>query len=99
MGKCFYTSENSLRSTCHLIFSDLVGNACDNNIDRDFDGIQDDRDNCVSVPNADQLDTDGDGKGDVCDSDIDNDGIPNERDNCRYIPVSFLQPRILRNVS
>lgn len=67
----------------------MVGNACDNNIDRDFDGIQDDRDNCVSIPNADQLDTDGDGQGDICDGDIDNDGIPNERDNCRYIPVRF----------
>lgn len=67
----------------------MVGNACDNNIDRDFDGIQDDRDNCVSIPNADQHDTDGDGQGDICDGDIDNDGIPNERDNCRYIPVRF----------
>lgn len=69
----------------------MVGNACDNNIDRDFDGIQDDRDNCVAIPNADQLDTDGDGLGDVCDGDIDNDGILNERDNCRYIPVRFFQ--------
>lgn len=35
-----------------------MGDACDNNMDRDFDGIQDNRDNCPDVPNADQVDTD-----------------------------------------
>lgn len=74
------------------IQSDLVGDACDNNIDRDSDGIQDNRDNCVLIPNADQVDTDGDGRGDVCDADIDNDGIPNERDNCPFVVV-----RLFRN--
>ncbi len=29
-----------------------------------------------------QLDSDGDGKSDICDPDIDNDGIPNSSDNC-----------------
>lgn len=47
--------------------SDLIGDACDNNRDRDSDGIQDNRDNCIDVANADQTDTDEDGLGDACD--------------------------------
>jgi hypothetical protein len=35
--------------------------------DRDGDGVSDLHDNCVDVPNANQLDADGDRLGDVCD--------------------------------
>lgn len=35
--------------------------------DRDRDGIPDRTDNCKKVPNPDQADRDGDGKGDACD--------------------------------
>ena len=37
----------------------------------DGDGVPDDSDNCVSVPNSDQLDTDGDGTGDELKTAID----------------------------
>ena len=51
--------------------------------DRDGDGIPDIHDTCVNIPNPDQLDLDGDGRGDVCDDDIDGDGLVNGADNCR----------------
>jgi len=43
--------------------------------DADMDGIPDSTDNCPSVSNADQLNTDGDGMGNACDEDDDNDGV------------------------
>lgn len=39
-------------------------------VDTDADGVLDDVDNCVNVPNADQADADDDGEGDACDEDI-----------------------------
>lgn len=53
--------------------------------DTDGDGIDDDVDNCPSVSNPDQADSDGNGIGDACEgstADLDGDGIPDNIDNC-----------------
>ena len=54
--------------------------------DADADGVEDGRDNCRGLPNADQADADGDGQGDVCDPDDDNDSAPDAADNCPRVP-------------
>ena len=57
--------------------------------DLDQDGVLDqdplNPDNCVSVFNQDQVDTDADGQGDACDSDDDNDGVVDAQDNCASV--------------
>ena len=50
-------------------------------IDGDNDTIPRFHDNCPTLRNKGQTDSDGDGTGDICDDDYDNDGIPDNRDN------------------
>ena len=47
-------------------------------IDTDSDGVPDNIDNCPDDMNSDQLNTDGDWWGDVCDDDDDNDGLSDD---------------------
>jgi Thrombospondin type 3 repeat len=56
--------------------------------DRDGDGINDEIDNCPGVDSVDQLDTDADGIGDVCDPDLDGDGVDDRSDNCQSVANS-----------
>ncbi|MDC0465099.1 thrombospondin type 3 repeat-containing protein, partial [Pseudomonadales bacterium] len=52
----------------------------DSNFDTDEDGIVDADDNCPRDANEDQLDGDGDGRGNLCDADDDDDGYLDDSD-------------------
>ncbi len=56
--------------------------------DTDSDGVEDTFDNCVAMPNADQVDLNGNGRGDACD-DFDRDGVMNTKDNCINFPNQY----------
>jgi uncharacterized repeat protein (TIGR01451 family) len=53
--------------------------------DADGDGVALGGDNCPTVFNPDQTDTDQDGTGDACDTDDDGDGVDDAQDNCLLI--------------
>ncbi len=50
--------------------------------DADGDGVADATDNCPSVANANQTNTDSDAQGDACDQDDDNDTVNDSTDAC-----------------
>ncbi|MEM7082392.1 MAG: M14 family zinc carboxypeptidase [Pseudomonadota bacterium] len=54
-----------------------AGAQCVTAVDTDGDGVLDDQDNCTQISNASQLDVDGDGYGNACDTDFNNDNITN----------------------
>ena len=82
--------KSTLASTQHY---SLVSNAIPVCIDTDGDGYGDPGhpendcpdDNCPTVYNPDQVDTDGDSVGDACDDDDDDDGVPDVTDNCPLV--------------
>lgn len=53
-------------------------------VDDDGDGVLNHLDNCPATSNAGQVDTDGDGYGNACDSDLDNNGRVNQTDLTQF---------------
>lgn len=68
-----------------VVIDDFMVAGVQDDDDDDNDGVLDVDDNCPLLANANQLDTDGDGIGNVCDADDDNDGIMDVDDNCPLI--------------
>jgi len=67
----------------------LYSKSCSNSLDTDKDGVPDGVDNCPTTLNPDQLDTNNNGVGDVCDRsmlDMDGDGVADDIDNCIATP-------------
>ena len=84
-GASFEIDPGSRSNTLLDTDGDTIANCTDPDIDGD--GIMNGADNCRVIPNADQLDTDGNGRGDACDPfDLDNDGVWNINDNCPQTP-------------
>ena len=52
--------------------------------DQDNDGVFDAIDNCPSISNSNQLNSDSDDNGNACDNDDDNDGDNDGNDNCPF---------------
>ena len=72
-------SNNVLEAVVTIIEGNGSGDDADN------DGVNDGTDNCPSISNPEQVDADGDGNGDACDSDDDNDDVADSDDNCPLI--------------
>jgi hypothetical protein len=76
-------AEPASASTCAAVGETTVLDPTPDDLDDDC--VTDTRDNCPGVSNADQIDSDADGRGDRCDGDDDNDGLADPDDNCRTV--------------
>ena len=85
-GACTNGKSCAVHADCLSGFCNPTSLVCMAEPDSDSDGLGDLTDNCPSIPNQTQLNTDGaaDG-GDACDTDDDNDTILDTDDNCALI--------------
>ncbi len=86
-GQTIYLLVDSYSRNVTSSFT-LLAQCSPEDFDIDFDGVTDPNDNCPTTPNPDQVDTDSDGLGDICDPDDDNDGIDDESD-CAPLDASI----------
>jgi hypothetical protein len=77
-GMRFYGVWNQANSLTGATAAEYASG--DIGIDTDDDTILDPDDNCPLVPNTNQMDTDNDDIGNVCDDDVDGDGATNDID-------------------
>lgn len=87
------TFDRTLRALAAslLLVAPLAAAAQLPDADSDNDGIPDEIDNCVLVPNAPpaDCDTDQDGYGNACDGDFDNNGVVNSYDFADYFAPDY----------
>ncbi len=74
------TTDGLCQECTGLTAPNVATGMCD--ADSDSDGVFDTNDNCPTVANADQTNTDGDSQGNACDDDDDNDGVADAMDAC-----------------
>ena len=75
------TSDEMDRTLYNLLLTlTIIGGTVVYAADGDGDGVEDFADNCVTVANTNQLDTDSDGFGDTCDVDDDDDEVSDEQE-------------------
>lgn len=74
------TNESDITIPVSQIEGLIIDNDAANGSDSDNDGVLDAVDNCPATANTDQADLDGDGIGDLCDTDDDGDGVPDTED-------------------
>ena len=60
--------------------ADVFPNDASETVDSDSDSVGDNSDNCPNIANTEQLNTDGDLLGNMCDDDDDNDGLNDQYD-------------------
>ncbi|MEO7385352.1 MAG: dockerin type I domain-containing protein [Gammaproteobacteria bacterium] len=76
LGTTPCASDPALADASYFVFAPSV--------DTDSDGVVDALDNCRTLPNATQVDSDGDGFGNRCDGDLNNNNSTNAQDTTLY---------------